>query len=30
MFGVRWLLARRFGEGAARNEPESGSGLKLP
>ncbi len=30
MFGVRWLLARRFGEGTARNEPESGSGLKLP
>jgi dolichol-phosphate mannosyltransferase len=30
MFGVRWLLARRFGGLAARNEPESGSGLKLP
>ena len=30
MFGVRWLLARRFGPLETRNKPERGSGLKLP
>ncbi len=30
MFGVRWLLSRRFGDVAERKETERGSGLKLP
>ena len=30
MFGVRWLLSRRFGDVAVRKDAESGSGLKLP